>query len=462
MAILTGNPFQRASAFESAAAQFERPRKAWRVWRCDRDICDGLPHGDWADNHARPQQQIAPKGDWNYWLFMAGRGAGKTRTGAEHWARYGAEHTNHRVALVSATFGDTRDTMVEGESGLLSALERYNVLRKRNPWNRTLGEIYLNNGTRYKCFSADEPERLRGPQHHGAWVEEPGSWRYPDAWDQLLFGLRLGIKPRVIITGTPRNTALVRELLTLDKLVRTGGSTFDNAANLAPSALAALKRKYAGTRLGRQELDAELLTDIVGALVTLDLIDRHRITDDALPDLQHVLVSIDPAISAEENSDETGILVQGANNQHIYVLEDVSGQLSPDGWARRALHAWVEWSADGIVYERNQGGDMVAQTLITTYRDMVREGHIVGPEPRLIPVTATRGKRIRAEPIAALYEQGRVHHVGAFAQYEDQWRSWTQDSKDSPDRMDAGVWGATVLATAFGEHVGGGRFPIPA
>lgn len=422
-----------------------------------------MPHDQWEWNHARPQQQIAPRGDWDYWLFMAGRGSGKTRSGAEDLAKYGCEHDNTRLALVSATFADMRDTMVEGESGLLAVLDRYGMLRKRSPWNRTNGELFLINGTRYKGFSADEPERLRGPQHHRAWVEEPGSWRYPDAWDQLLFGLRLGRHPQVVITGTPRSTPFVRSLLKLDKLVVHKGSTFDNTANLAPTALAALRRKYEGTRLGRQELNAELLDDIVGALVTLNMIDDTRITEAELPELQHVVVSIDPATTAEEDSDETGVLVQGSADRHLYVLEDLSGKYSPDGWARKALHAWVEWSADGIVYEANQGGDMVRNTLIATYRDMAREGQITGPEPRIIPVTATRGKRVRAEPIAALYEQKRVHHVGAFAQLEDQWRTWTQDSKDSPDRMDAAVWGATVLATAFGDHVrGGARFPIPA
>ena len=447
--------------FEAAAQSFERPRSAWRVWCCDRDICDGLPHGQWLHNHARPQQQIAPVGDWNHWLFLAGRGTGKTRAGAEDMARYGVDNPGSRIALVGPTFTDARDTMVEGESGLLGVLERYGALRPVNGWNRSLGEIFLINGTRYKCFSADEPERLRGPQHHRAWADEPGSWRYADAWDQLTFGLRLGRKPRCVITGTPRNTSMIRDLVKRGDVHITRGATFDNAANLADAALATFRTRYEGTRLGRQELYAELLLDTPGALVTMKMIDDSRIRH--LPDtpLANVVVAIDPAITNTKDSDETGILVMGALEQDLYALEDCSGKFSPDAWARQAINAYVEWEADALVYESNQGGDMVRQTIVTTWRAMRAEGLLPDlAEPRIIAVHASRGKRARAEPIAALYEQGRMHHVGALPRYEDQWTTWVPgvDAEDSPDRMDAGVWGATVLAQAFSERVAGGRF----
>lgn len=449
------------NAFEAAADEFERPRSAWRQWRCNRDICDGLPHDSWTFKHARPQQQIAPVGDWDIWLFMAGRGTGKTRSGAEDMAKYGVENPGTRNALVGATFADARDTMVEGESGLLAVLERYKALRAVNGWNRSLGELTLTNGTRYKCFSADEPERMRGPQHHRAWADELGSWRFADAWDQLTFGLRLGRKPRCIVTGTPRNTKLIRDLVKREGVHITRGSTFDNAANLAPAALATFKARYEGTRLGRQELYAELLLDTPGALVSMALIDAARVRH--IPDagLAHVVVAIDPAVTNTKDSDETGILVIGSLQQDLYALEDCSGKYSPDAWARSAINAYVEWEADALVYESNQGGDMVKQTIVTTWRAMRAEGLLPDiPEPRIIAVHASRGKRARAEPIAALYEQGRMHHVGSLPRYEDQWTTWVPgvESEDSPDRMDAGVWGATVLAQAFSERIGGGRF----
>lgn len=450
-------------AFEAAAQAFERPRSAWRKWRCNRDICDGLPHDQWGFNHARPQQQVAPAGDWDIWLFLAGRGTGKTRTGAEDMAKYGVENAGVRCALIGPTFTDARDTMVEGESGILAVLERYGALRVVNGWNRSLGELFLTNGSRYKCFSADEPERLRGPQHHRIWADELGSWRYADAWDQATFGLRLGRKPRAIITGTPRNTELIRDLVKRDgtDVHVTRGATFDNEVNLAPSAMATFRRRYEGTRLGRQELYAELLLDTPGALVTMAMIEAARVR--YVPDagLDHVVVAIDPAVTNTKDSDETGILVVGSLAEDLYALEDCSGKYSPDAWAREAINAYVEWQADALVYESNQGGDMVRQTIVTTWRAMRAAGLLSDlPEPRIVAVHASRGKRARAEPIAALYEQGRYHHVGGLPKYEDQWTTWVPgiDAEDSPDRMDAGVWASTVLAQNFSERVGGGRF----
>lgn len=430
--------------FEAAARLIEGPRVARAAWL----------------DTARPNQ-LTPAGAWNAAVWLAGRGFGKTRTGAEDIAYWASRHPGTRIALVGPTFADARDTMVEGESGLLSVLERYDLLRTRNGWNRSLGELFLKNGCRMKLFSGDEPDRLRGPQHHRAWVDELATFQYPEAWDQLLFGLRLGDRPQAIITTTPRPTVLIRELIAREDVHVTRGSTFDNAAHLAPAALAQLRERYDGTRLGRQELYAELLLDTPGALVTLDMIDKARVKL-APTVLQHVLVGVDPAITATERSDETGIVVVGQYDTHLYVLEDQSAIRTPDGWGRAAITAWVEWEADGIVYETNQGGDLVKATIVQAYRDMRAAGLVTGPEPRLIPVHASRGKRVRAEPVAALYEQARIHHVGSLAHLEDEWTSWTTQSKDSPDRMDAMVWAATVLLDLAAPVTGGGRFPISA
>jgi predicted phage terminase large subunit-like protein len=296
-------------------------------------------------------------------------------------------------------------------------------------WNRSLGEIVLLNGSRIKLFSADKPDRFRGPQHHGAWCDELAAYRYSDAWDQLQFGLRLGDKPRVIITTTPRPTPLIRALVARDdgSIAITRGNTFDNAANLAPSALLELQARYNNTRLGRQELYGELLEDVEGALWTQGLIERNRVVK--APPLSKVVVSIDPAVTNTSESDETGILVCGADSAgNGYVLGDYSFRGSPLEWASKAVSVFDEHKADSILVEVNQGGDMVAQVL-----KQVRLG---------LPIREVRahvGKKLRAEPVAAMYEQGRVHHVGSFSTLEDQMTTWTPDSASSPDRLDAMV-----------------------
>lgn len=366
---------------------------------------------------------------------MAGRGAGKTRTAAEWLAWEAISKPNTRWAIVGATFTDARDTCAEGESGVLSVLRRYKMLKS---WNRSMGEILLTNGSRMKLFSADEPDRFRGPQHHGAWCDELAAYRYPDAWDQLQFGLRLGEKPRIIVTTTPRPTPLIRALAgrTDGSVAVTRGSTFDNAANLAPSALLELQARYNGTRLGRQELYGEVLEDIEGALWTKGMIDRARIIK--APALSRITVSIDPAITNTAESDETGIIVCGADSQgHGYVLGDYSFRGSPLDWASKAVQVFDDWKADSILVEVNQGGDMVSAVL-----RQIRLG---------LPIREVRahvGKKLRAEPVAAMYEQGRIHHVGEFPILEDQMTMWTQEDPNSPDRIDAMVQGfADLLGT---------------
>jgi len=301
-------------------------------------------------------------------------------------------------------------------------------------WNRSLGELVLVNDTRYKLFSAEEPERLRGPQHHRAWCDELAAWKYPETWDQLMFGLRLGDHPQVVVTTTPKPTVLVKQLATSPATRLTRGSTFDNAANLAPSALAKLKEKYEGTRLGRQELEAEILGDLPGALWSMSTLDAYR---KKAADCDRVVVAVDPAASNNPDSDEHGIIVAGREGQEGRVLEDATMQGSPTDWARRTVSLYRSWQADAVVVEVNQGGDMVKHTLLT-----------IDPNINVIEVRASRGKHVRAEPIAALYEQGRIAHVGAFPELETQMTQMTIhgfEGVGSPDRVDALVWAMTEL-----------------
>lgn len=363
---------------------------------------------------------------------MAGRGWGKTRTGAEDVAWFGIRNPGSRIAVAAPTAADARDTCIEGQSGLLGVLPPEMI----QAWNRSLGELILINGTRYKAFSADEPDRFRGPQHHRAWADELAAWKYPDSWDQLMFGLRLGDHPKAVVTTTPRPTPIIRALMRDPKTLITRGSTFDNAANLAPSALAQLREKYEGTRLGRQELFAEILDDVPGALWTRDGIKAGPIP----ADLARVVVAVDPSgASGSEDGDSIGIVVaaRGANGR-FYVLEDATCDLGPAGWGRRVVERYGHHRADLIVAERNFGGAMVESVIKTADR-----------QAKVKLVTASRGKSVRAEPIAALYEQGRVTHAAGLDALEDQMMQMTLTGfmgDGSPDRVDALVWALTELA----------------
>ena len=402
-------------------AYLVRPRYVWYAK-------DGVP------GEARPAQ-TPPDGNWRTWLVMAGRGFGKTRTGAEWLTEEVQAGRMRRVAVVAPTAADARDVMVEGESGLLAVGTRrlfrptYEPSKRRLTWpNGAIGTLY----------SADEPERLRGPQHDGAWADEIGVWRYPDAWDQLQFGLRLGTDPRQVATTTPRPTALVRSLIARvgQDVEMTGGTTRDNAANLAPAFLDQIITRYEGTRLGRQEIGGELLTDTPGALWTLAMIDAARLPADTILPLTRIVVGIDPAVSTGEDSDETGIIVAGIDAAgHGYVLEDLTGRYSPNEWATIAVSAFDRWQADRIIAERNNGGQMVEYTIRTVRRNA--------------PVTtihASRGKIARAEPVAALFEQGKVSHVGAFPALEDQMTTFVPDIvTQSPDHLDAMVYALSDL-----------------
>lgn len=387
----------------------------------------------WLTRFAR-ENQLPPEGDWTVWLVMAGRGFGKTRLGAEWLAYEASRQPATRWAIVAPTGSDARDTCAEGVSGVVAILERYHRIAT---WNRSLGEIRLRNGSRIKLFSAEEPERLRGPQFHGAWVDELGAFRYEDAWDQLSFGLRLGHNPRVVVTTTPRPTALVRRVMKDPNTVITRGSTFDNSKNLSPIALARLKERYEGTRLGRQELLGELLDDTPGALFTRANLDRDRVKNP--PELVRVVVAVDPAATSGDESDETGIVVVGADEDgHLYVIADYSLRGTPEGWASRAVRAMYDHGADTIVAEKNQGGEMVT----SVFKQVDKQAPV-----KL--VHASKGKRVRAEPISAMSEQGRIHMVGSLPELEDQLVSWTPDEGYSPDRLDAFVWGCTELSTRY-------------
>ena len=384
-------------------------------------------------------------GDWTTWLLLAGRGWGKTRVGAEDVGWYGQRHAGSRIAIVAATIADARDTCVEGESGLLAVIPPMCV----ETWNRSLGELILTNGTRYKLFSGEEPERLRGPQHHRAWCDELAAWRQPETWDQVQFGLRLGTNPQAVVTTTPKPTPLIRALMKRTGTIVTRGSTFDNAANLSASALTNLRERYEGTRLGRQELEAELLIDVPGALWTVDMLDgaRAKVGDDPLRpifnglpvDLKRVVVAVDPSgTKGDGKGDDIGIVVAGLGEDgRGYVLADLTCQLSPAGWGRRAVEAAATFKADRIVAERNFGGAMVEAVIRSA-----------DANASFKEVTASRGKTARAEPIAALYEQGKVSHVGSFPALEDQMTSMTASGyigANSPDRADALVWALSEL-----------------
>jgi phage terminase large subunit-like protein len=385
----------------------------------------------WRGLWARPEQ-LAPGSDWLTWLILAGRGWGKTRTGVEWAIETARDNPGWRLALVARTAADVRDTMIEGESGILACSP---------PWFRPVYEpskrrLTWPNGTVATTFTAEEPDALRGPQHHAAWADELASWKYADdTWDNLQFGLRLGDRPRVVVTTTPRPIKLVRELLKDPTTHVTRGSTFDNAANLAKTQLAKYKAKYEGTRLGRQELGGEVLEDVPGSLWQHAGIDAARVR--VAPELVRVVVSIDPAATSSAEADETGIIGAGKGvDGQYYVLADRTCRMSPHGWATRAVVAYDELKADRVVAEVNNGGEMVEHTVRT-----VRSS---------IPYTAvhaSRGKRVRAEPIAALYEQGKVHHVGALAELEDQMCTFVAEGGEkSPDRVDALVWALTELS----------------
>ncbi len=399
----------------------ERLRYEWRAW-------------------ARPEQ-LPPPGDWYTWIILAGRGFGKTRMGSE-WIRLQAElGADSHLILAGPTAGDLRDVMIEGESGILAVSP---------PWFRPTYEpsklrLTWPNGVVAWLLSADEPDRFRGKQATKAWCDELAAWRYAEeAWSQVMICTRLpGKETRVVATTTPRPTDIIKNLVASPDTVVTRGSTFDNAENLSPKNLAMLRAKYDGTRIGRQELYAELLLDTPGALWTADRIDAKRVSV-APPTQNRAVVGVDPSGSSHRKSDEAGIVTAALafcackgnpRDLHGFVLSDDSGVMSPDKWGLAAAKAFRDFRADKVVGERNYGGDMV-ETIIKHADSRVTYADVV----------ASRGKAIRAAPIAALYEQGRVHHVGYFPKLETEMTTYDPlTSTISPGRLDALVWALTEL-----------------
>ena len=425
---------QRTEALKSLTeAQARELLYDWRFW-------------------ARPKQ-LPPPGQWSTWIIRAGRGFGKTRSGSG-WVHQRAMEAKRWIALVARTPADARDYMIEGPGGILvnaKPEERpiYEPSKRRLTWP---------NGTWATIYSDGEPEQTRGFSGDTAWLDEFAKYRYPKiVWDNLQFGMREASadQPRQLITTTPRPLALLRQIEALPETVTITGSSYENRSNLDPNWFKKTIAAYEGTRVGRQEIYAEILDDVPGALWSRRNLDEYRVA--AAPELKRVIVAVDPAASSEDASNETGIVVAGADvSNHGYVLDDWSLRGSPDEWAKRAVAAYRRFEADRIVAEKNQGGEMVEAVIRSVSRD--------------VPVTlvyASRGKYVRAEPISALYEQGRIHHVGTFATLEDQMISFTPEtaadrSQGSPDRVDALVWAFSYLFPTITARVQTGPRPTRA
>ncbi len=392
---------------------------------------------DWSGFLARPDQ-LPPSGDWDIWMTLTGRGWGKTRTGAE-WVRQQVDAGCMRIALIGETQKDLEKVMIEGESGLLSVFPKSDM----PGYVKKPVEVRFKTGAIALGFNATEPEQLRGHQFDAAWGDELAKWRYArDTWDQLQFCLRLGDDPKTFISTTPKPIPLIKDIIAghEGKAIIVRGSTKDNESNLAPKFIKKIYKKYDGTRLGRQELRAEILADIPNALWTDATLEVSRVS--AQPDqLGRIVVSIDPATGEEDNEDgnEHGIIVVGLSEdgKEAYVLEDGTIRGAPLDWANKGIMLYDKYQADCIVAEVNQGGAMVSQTIRTVRNNVPIQ-----------TVWAKRKKHVRAEPIASLYSQGRVHHVGAFSVLEGQMTQMTTagyQGEGSPDRCDALVWALTKL-----------------
>jgi phage terminase large subunit-like protein len=371
---------------------------------------------------ARDKQRL-PQEDFFTWLILAGRGFGKTRTGAETVREW--KNDFRFVNLIGATADDARDIMIEGESGILAVCPveerpRYVPSKRRLEWK---------NGATSLIFTADEPERLRGKQHMKLWCDELAAWRYPESWDQAMFGLRLGKKPQAVVTTTPRPIKIITDLIADERNITTIGTTYENSANLARDFFRKVITRYEGTRLGRQELLAEILDDTPGALWKRKNIEDARVIK--APILDRIVVAVDP--TASTGGDEAGIITKGRTGEDYYVIADDSTHGSPQQWAKAAVTAYHRFRADVLVAEKNNGGEMVAAVILQ-----------VDPTVNVKLVWASRGKATRAEPVSAISEQGRDHHVGVFPKLEDELCTWVPGD-DSPNRLDADVWATTEL-----------------
>ncbi|MBL8590560.1 MAG: DNA-packaging protein [Methylobacteriaceae bacterium] len=423
---------------------------AWRRANPAEDILAGLGQAahelflddflNWGRDDQLPPDAAQGGGDWSIWLALGGRGAGKTRAGAE-WVkgmalgrRPWANAPVGRIALIGETAADLREVMIEGVSGILAVHRAC----ERPVWEPTRRRLSWPNGAIAQGFSAEDPESLRGPQFSAAWCDELAKWRRPEAvFDMLQFGLRLGDRPRQMITTTPRPIALIKNLIADPRVAVTRAATRLNAPNLAPDFLESIVGRYAGARLGRQELDGEIVDETPGALWTRAMIEAARC--DSAPALKRIVVAVDPPASSSARADACGIVAAGVSeDERIYVLADATLERArPDEWAQAAIALWRKLEADALVAEVNQGGEMVTSVIAAA-----------DPSVPVQCVRATRGKYLRAAPVAQLWEQGRARHVGAFPALEDEMCAFGPDglgAGKSPDRLDALVWAVTAL-----------------
>lgn len=454
-----------ATLAEHRLARLRYLRELQLRQRHAQDVESGAVKRPWTEI-ARPDQ-LAPPGDWMTWLILAGRGWGKSRTAAEWAAAKARRYPGARIALVGKTFADVRDTMIEGESGLIACLnaDEFKNHSEDDGYNRSRLEVRLENGSMFKSFSAEKPWRLRGPQHHFAWGDEACFWQdahkgliADTTWSNLVITLRLKkrlnwdseYRPQVVVATTPRPVALIKTndpdpsrtgLMQRETTIITRGRTMDNIENLSEQYKENVIAPLLGTRLGRQELDAELLEDNEAALWKRAWIDETRITDSTtVPDLIRVVIGVDPAVTDGESSAQTGIIIAGAaNNGRGYVLADYTLRATPMEAMQKVVQAFQDFDADRVVAEVNNGGDYIG-TLLKT----------VNPDVPFQAVRASRGKAIRAEPVSSLYEQRRISHVGAFPYLEDSLCQWTPLDAESPDRLDALVWAITALKDLIG------------
>lgn len=388
----------------------------------------------WRKKYAR-REQLAPLADYRVFFYMAGRGAGKTRAAAEDVKAFGLLKPRSRIAVAAPTFSDARDICFEGESGILSVLPANSI---RN-WNRSIGELYLTNGSYYRIITGDRPAQARGPQWHRAWADEIAEWRRPETFWNLMLGLRLGSDPRAIVTGTPKPVKVVRDLVASPDTYLSRGTTYDNRANLPKNVFREIAERYEGTMLGRQEIYGELLLEMPGTLFPSAIIEEHRIRVEDAPtieDLQEVVVAVDPE-GTEEGDSETGIVVAGRIGDHVYILSDASDHMSPNGWGQRVVDSYDGWEADYVIAETNQGGAMVKYVISSK-----------DPDIPIRTVHAKRGKVLRADPVVAKYEQGRVHHVGLLAKLETQMSAFTRT--EQPLGTDRCLAAGTLIDTLNG------------
>lgn len=446
------SPAELTAFEERLKAVLEDAERGKGPWLCDRPECDGKPHPGRRNKHARTAQR-PPDWDWDVWMALAGRGWGKTRTGAE-WAIDMARELGpeSRGALIGPTAESTRDVLVKGESGILACAPA----TFRPEYFPSRRELVYPNGAIQTLYSAEEPDRLRGPQHHYGWFDELAAWKkLREAWDMAQLGMRLGDHPQIFITTTPRPLPLIKELLKDPACAVTRGTTYDNLDNLASSFRRAVVAKYEGTTLGRQELDAEVLDDLPGALVSRAVIERNRV--DECPGMLLRAVSVDPAGTGA--GDEAGIIAGGRGaDGRDYLTHDLSARLSARDTAVRAWELFYETNADVLVYEDNLGKQWVRETLVSVHRELYPE--LSDPYSKLAPVTATVGKALRAQPVAMRYEQDRVSHVGALPLLEDQFTTWIpEEDPKSPDRVDAAVHLVTFMMKRFDRGTAGWTAP---